>query len=111
MRPYLVKTEQFLVHVKQALDAIRQKGLQTTLEKAIKDKEECSQKLLEASEDLANYKGRNENPPKKKVVQKATEAVTHEQKTCESLIAQVFQLYSNLLREEARRPWSKILGE
>ena len=29
----------------------------------------------------------------------------------ESLIAQVFQLYSNLLTEEARRPWCKILGE
>ena len=29
----------------------------------------------------------------------------------ESLIAQIFQLYSNLLMEEARRPWCKILGE
>ena len=34
--------EQFLVHVQQALDAIRQKGLQTALEKAVKDKEECT---------------------------------------------------------------------
>ena len=32
--------EQFLVHVQQALDAIRQKGLQLALEKAKKDKEE-----------------------------------------------------------------------
>ncbi len=31
--------KQFLVHVQQALDAIRQKGLQTALEKAMKDKE------------------------------------------------------------------------
>ena len=30
--------KQFLVHVQQALDAIRQKGLQTALEKAVKDK-------------------------------------------------------------------------
>ena len=44
-------------------------------------------------------------------MQKATEALTHEKETCESLITQVFQLYSNLLTEEARRPWSKILGE
>ncbi len=29
--------EQFLVHVQQALDAIRQKGLQATLEKTGKD--------------------------------------------------------------------------
>ena len=32
--------EQFLVHVQQALDALRQKGLETMLEKAIIDKEE-----------------------------------------------------------------------
>ena len=50
-------------------------------------------------------------PPKKKAVQKATEAVIHEKETCESIITQVFQLYSNLLTEEARRPWNKILGE
>ena len=49
------------------------------------------------------------SPLEKKVVKKATEAC--EKETCESLIAQVFQLYSNLLTEEARRPWSKILGE
>ncbi len=55
--------EQSLVHVQQALDAIRQKGLETALEKAIKDKEECSQKLLEASEALANCTGKDETPP------------------------------------------------
>ena len=33
--------EQFLVHVQQALDAIRQKGLLTVYEKVGKDKEEC----------------------------------------------------------------------
>ena len=33
------------------------------------------------------------------------------QENCKSIITQVFQLYSNLLSEEARRPWSKILGE
>ncbi len=40
-----------------------------------------------------------------------SEAVAHKQETIESLITQVFQLYSNLLLEEARRPWMKILGE
>ncbi len=99
------------MHIQQALNAIRQKGLQPTLEKAIKDKEECSQKLVKASEALANYKGRDENPPKNKTVQKSTEAAACTKETCKSLIAQVFQLYSNLLTEEARRPWSKILGE
>ena len=32
--------EQFLIHIQQALDAIMQKGLQSALEKSIKDKEE-----------------------------------------------------------------------
>ena len=103
--------EQFLVHVQQALDAIRQKGLQAALEKASKEKEECTKKLTKANEALANYKGRDENPPKKKAVEKAQEAVAREEETCQSLITQVFQLYSNLLTEEARRPWTKILGE
>ena len=103
--------EQFLVHVQSALDAIRQKGLQSALEKAIKDKEELTTKLTTAIEAYDNYKGREENPPKKKDVAKATEAVAREKETIESLIAQVFQLYSNLLTEEARRPWCKILGE
>ena len=103
--------EQFLVHIQQALDAIRQKGLQTALEKAVKDKEECTKKFTKASEAFDNYKGKNENPPKQKVVEKASEAVAREEETIESLTAQVFQPYSNLLSEEARRPWMKILGE
>ncbi len=42
--------KQFLVNIQQALDAIRQKGLQTALEKVIKDKKECTPKLVEANE-------------------------------------------------------------
>jgi hypothetical protein len=56
--------EQFLVHVQSALDAIRQKGLQSALEKAIKDKEELTTKLTTAIEAYDNYKGREENPPR-----------------------------------------------
>ncbi len=59
--------------------------------------------MQEATEALANYKGRDENPPKKKAVQRSTKAVTCEKETCESLITQVFQLYSNLL-------WRKLGG-
>jgi hypothetical protein len=66
--------------------------------------------LIKASEALANYKGRDESS-KKKAIQKANEAVAHEKETCKSLIAQVFKLYFNLLTEEAKSPWSKILGE
>ena len=57
--------EQFLVHVQQALDAIWQKGLQTNLEKAVKDKEECVKKLTKAKTALENYKGMDENLPEK----------------------------------------------
>ncbi len=99
------------MHVQQALDAIRQKGLQTALEKAVKDKEEYMKKLTKASEAFENYKGKDENPPENKAVEKASEAIARKEETIESLIAQVFQLYSNLLSEEARRPWTKILGE
>jgi hypothetical protein len=103
--------EQFLVHVQSALDAIRQKGLESNLEKAIEDKEEWKKKLTTATEAYGNYKGKDENPPEKKDVTKATEAVEREEESIKSLLAQIFQLYSNLLTEEARRPWVKILGE
>ena len=79
------------MHVQQALDAIRQKGLQTALEKAVKDKEECTKKLTKASEAFKNYKGKDENPPEKKAVEKASEAVACKEPTID-LIAQVFQL-------------------
>ena len=52
--------------IQQALDAIKQKVLQTALEKAMKEKEECTKVLVKANEALANYKGRDENPPKRK---------------------------------------------
>ena len=67
--------------------------------------------MTKATEALENYKGRDENSPIKKVVEKATEAVAREDEAIEFIITQAFQLYSNLLAEEARRPWCKILGE
>ncbi len=38
--------KQFLVHVQQALDAIRQKGLQNAIVKVINNKEECTKVLV-----------------------------------------------------------------
>jgi len=67
--------------------------------------------MTKATEALENYKGEDENSPKEKAVQKATEAGTNADAAIESIINQVFQLYSNLLTEEARRPWCKILKE
>ena len=72
-------------------------------------KEEWTKKLTKATEALENYKRRDENSPEKKAVEKATDAIAHKDEAIESIIAQVFQLYSNLLMEEARRPWFMIL--
>ena len=103
--------EQFLVHIEQALDAINQKGLLTAYEKAVKDKEVCIKKIAKATEALEKYMGEDANPPKEKVVQNATEAGTHADEAVESTTNQVFQLYSNLLVNDARRPWNKVLEE
>ena len=78
---------------------------------AVKDKEECIKKLTKTIEALEKYMGEDANPPKENAVQKATEASNHADEAVESIANQVFQLYSNLLMEEARRPWWKILGE
>ena len=107
----MVQRDSFLVHIQQALDRIRQEGLQAAIEKAVKDKEECVQRLQWAQKAFANYKGKDESPPNKKAVQNATTAIDRKQETYKSLITQVFGLYSNLLTEEARRPWNKILEE
>ena len=66
--------------------------------------------MTSAIEVFRNYKGKDESPPKKKAKGKASEAVSCKKETMESLIAQVFKLHSNLLTEEARRPWCNILG-
>jgi hypothetical protein len=88
--------EQFLVHFQQALDTISQKGLVASYEKAKKDKEEWTKKLDKATEALGWYTGEDENPPKKKTADKATEAVARANEAIESIANQVFQLYSNL---------------
>jgi hypothetical protein len=45
------------------------------------------------------------------VVQKTTEVGTDADEVIESIANQAFLLFSNLLMEEARRPWNKILEE
>ena len=45
---------------------IRQKGLQSALKNAIKDKEEGTKKLTRAIEAFRNYDWRDYNPPKRK---------------------------------------------
>ena len=45
--------------------------------------------MTKATEAFGNYKGQDENPPKKKVVENATEAVACKKETKESLVAKV----------------------
>ena len=58
--------EQFLAHIQQALNAIREKGLLTANEKAGKVKEKWTKKLTMATEAWDNYSGRDETPPRNK---------------------------------------------
>ena len=102
--------EQFLVHAQQALDAISQKGLLTAYKKAEKEKKEWAKKLDKATEALGKHMGEDANPPNEKAAEKATEAVACANEAMESIANEVFQLYSNLLMDEARRPCNKILG-
>lgn len=44
--------KQFLIHVEAALDAVGQKGLDATDDKACMEEKECIKKLDEANEDL-----------------------------------------------------------
>jgi hypothetical protein len=46
--------------------------------------------LTKATVALENCKRRDENPPKRKVVEKATQAVAREGGVIESIVAQVF---------------------
>ena len=66
----------------------------TAYEKVGKDKEEWTKKLTKATEALKNFNGRDENSSKKKVVEKATEAIAHKDEAIKSNIAQDIQLYS-----------------
>ena len=67
--------------------------------------------LAKATQALDKYTGADANPPKEKAVEKATEAIARTDEALESIMNQLFQLYSNLLMEEARRLWFKFLGE
>eukprot|EP00804_Cyclotella_cryptica_P019249 CCRYP_006145-RA/>CCRYP_006145-RA protein AED:0.47 eAED:0.41 QI:0/0/0/0.5/1/1/2/0/578 len=103
--------EQFLMHVQAALDAVRQKGLDVAFDRVCKDQKVCIKKATKDEEAFKSYSGSDVNPPEEKAYEKALEATTKADKAVTSVINQVFSLYSNLLTEEARRPWKKIVSE
>ena len=58
--------EQFLVHVQQALNVIRQKGLLAAYEKVGKDKEDWTKMLTKATEAWEIIPGGMRIPPRRK---------------------------------------------
>eukprot|EP00804_Cyclotella_cryptica_P029600 CCRYP_017308-RA/>CCRYP_017308-RA protein AED:0.23 eAED:0.61 QI:0/0/0/0.75/1/1/4/0/372 len=104
--------EKFLVHVQQAIAAIKANGLQEAYERLARAEKECTEKLEEAvlSRDLTEGEVRDDSALSK-AIDKATEAQTKAKSAVEQVANQIFQLYSNFLLEEARQPWSKILAE
>ncbi len=104
--------EKFLVHVQQAIAAIKAKGLQEAYEKLVRAEKECTEKLEEAvlNRDFADGEVKDDSALSK-AIDKATEAQSKAKSAVEHVANQIFQLYSNFLSEEARQPWSKILAE
>eukprot|EP00804_Cyclotella_cryptica_P001257 CCRYP_012760-RA/>CCRYP_012760-RA protein AED:0.37 eAED:0.37 QI:34/0/0.5/1/1/1/2/0/392 len=100
--------EKFLVHVQQAIAAIKAKGLQEAYERLVRAEKECTEKLEEAvlSRDLTEGEVRDDSALSK-AIDKATEAQTKAKSAVEQVANQIFQLYSNFLSEEARQPWTK----
>ena len=102
----------FLVHVQQAVAAIKAKGLQEAYKMLVRAKKECNEKYKErvVNRDLTEVEGRD-NSVLSKAIKKAKEAQTKAKSAVDHVANQVFQLYSNFLSEETRQPWNKILAE
>ena len=104
--------EKFLMHVQQAIAAIKAKGLQEAYERLVRAEKECNEKLEEAvlNRDLAGGEGKDDSVLSK-AVEKAEEAQAKAKSAVVHVANQIFQLYANFLSEEARQPWNKILAE
>ena len=103
--------EQFVMHVPQAISAIRQKGLKDAYNRLLRTDKEREMKLqdVKLQVDFAS-----EGPEKARLVQAAkTAATAHEKAKAEMALVteQVFQLYSMLIVEIDRQPWTKIVQE
>ena len=104
--------EKFLMHIQQAIAAIKAKGLQEAYKRLVWAKKECNKKLKEAvlNCDLTEVEGRDDSFLSK-AIDKAKEAQTKAKSAVEHVANQVFQLYSNFLSKEARQLWNKTLVE
>ena len=99
------------MHIQQAISAIRQKGLEDTKDRLLRTKKELETKLQDVNlqVDFAS-----EGQEKAHLEQTAkTAATNYEKAKAETALVmeQVFQLYSTLIAEKARQPWTKIVQE
>ncbi len=92
--------EKFLMHVQQAIAAIKAKGLQEAYERLVWAEKECNEKLEKAilNRVLTEIEGRD-NSVLSKAIDKAKEAQTKAKNAVEHVANQVFQLYSNFFLE------------
>jgi len=100
----LQHSEKLIIHIQQAIIAIKAKGLQENYKKLARAKKECMEKLKEAvlNHDLADGDVRDDSPLAK-AVRTATEAQAKAKSAVEHITSQIFQLCSNFLLEEARQ--------
>ena len=85
--------EKFLMHVQQAIAAIKAKGVQEAYERLVWAKKECNKQLKEAklNRDITEVKGRDDSALSK-AIEKAKEAQTKVKSAVEHVDNQVFQL-------------------
>ena len=106
--------DQFVMHVQQAISAIsaiRRKGLKDNYERLLRTDKEHQTKLQDAN---LQVEFAPEGQDKAHLVQAAkTTATAFENAKAEmaSVAEQVFQLYSTLITEKARQPWTNVVQE
>ena len=99
------------MHVKQAISAIRQKGLEDAYDRLLRTKKEHETKLQDAN---LQAEFASEGQDKACFEEAAKTAATAYEKTkaeTASVMEQVFQLHSMLISEKVRQPWTKIMQE
>ena len=81
--------EKFLMHVQQAIAAIKAKGLQEAYERLVRAEKECNEKLeeVELNRDITEVEERDNS-----ALSKAKEAQTKVKSAVEHVDNQVFQL-------------------
>eukprot|EP00804_Cyclotella_cryptica_P017627 CCRYP_006777-RA/>CCRYP_006777-RA protein AED:0.40 eAED:0.74 QI:0/0/0/1/1/1/3/0/210 len=106
--------EQFLLHVRSAIHACKQMGLDTDFaaaEKAVEtakiEAELAKQEYVTVQNAEKKKKGNKQDAPA--AYDKALKALEDAKLAIATAGAKPFELYGNLLSDEARQPWEKII--